>query len=60
MAHKFSILWEAMPVEAREEVDRNVARILAELDAQEQRCELSVLSQPEAVPVKQPLIAAHA
>jgi hypothetical protein len=58
MTHKFSILWEAMPKEDREEVDRNVARILAELDKQEQQ--RTTPSQNKVVPVKQPLIAAHA
>jgi hypothetical protein len=58
MTHNFSILWEAMPKEDREEVDRNVTRILAELDKQEQQ--RVTPPQSEAASVKQPLIAAHA
>jgi hypothetical protein len=58
MTHPFSILWEAMPKEDREEVDREVAIILAELDRQEQQH--AAPPQREAPPVKQPLIAAHA
>jgi hypothetical protein len=57
MAHKFSILWEAMPKEDQEEVDRNVARILAELDKQEQQ--RATPPHSKAAPVKQPA-AAHA
>jgi hypothetical protein len=37
MTHPFSILWDAMPLTDREQVDRNVTRILAELDEQEQQ-----------------------
>jgi hypothetical protein len=55
MTHKFSILWEAMPKEDREEVNRNVALILAELDRQE----CATPPQSEAEPLKQPLIATH-
>jgi hypothetical protein len=58
MTHPFSILREAMPKKDREEVDRNVARILAELDEQEQQ--RTAPPQSEVAPVKQPLIAAHA
>jgi hypothetical protein len=53
MTHPFSILWEAMPLKDREEVDRNVARILAELDEQEQQS--AALRQSETASVKQPL-----
>jgi hypothetical protein len=35
MTHKFSILRDALPSEVRREADRNVARILAELNEQE-------------------------
>jgi hypothetical protein len=60
MTHKFSILRDALPPEVRREADRNVVRILAELDEQERRCEISVLPQSETAPIKQPPIAAHA
>jgi hypothetical protein len=53
MTHPFSILWEAMPLKDREEVDRNVARIFAELDEQEQQ--IAVPRQSETAGVKQPL-----
>jgi hypothetical protein len=47
-----------MPLEDRLENERAAARILAELDKQEQQ--RATLPQSETVPVKQPLIAAHA
>jgi hypothetical protein len=43
MTHKFLILRDALPSEVRREADRNVARILAELEAQERQCDIPVL-----------------
>jgi hypothetical protein len=57
MTHKFSILRDALPAEVRREADQNVARILAELDEQEQR--RPAPPQSEVAPVKQPLLTAH-
>jgi hypothetical protein len=58
MTHKFSKLRESMSLEDRLENERAAARILAELDKQEQQ--RATPPQNKVAPVKQPLIAAHA
>ncbi|MDR3170939.1 MAG: hypothetical protein LBU17_04830 [Treponema sp.] len=57
MTHPFSRLRESMPLEDRLENERAAARILTELDEQEQQ--RAAPPQSETTPLKQPLLPAH-
>jgi hypothetical protein len=57
MTQKFSKLRESLPLDDRLENERAAARILAELDEQDQRHDIPNSLHPDAIPVKQPLTA---